>query len=121
MAKTILIIDDNQTERVHLKKILNGLGFDSIEAVNGKEGVDMAEKQSPSLILMDNIMPELSGSGATRAIKKNPTTSGIPVVMISSKNRDPDKENAKENGAVAYIVKPATKDDLIEILAKFLP
>lgn len=120
MAKTILVIDDIVTERIHLRKILEGLNFVVIEAASGSEGIALAQSAKPDLILMDVVMPEMSGFQATRNLKKNPETEKIPVVMVTSKNRDPDKENAKENGAVAYIVKPATAATLKSVIDKVI-
>lgn len=120
MAKTILVIDDIGTERIHLRKMLEGMNFAVIEAASGAEGLALAQSAKPDLILMDVVMPEMSGFQATRNLKKNPETEKIPVVMVTSKSRDPDKENAKENGAVAYIVKPATAATLKSVIDKVL-
>ena len=115
MAK-ILIVDDLVTERVHLRKILERAGHTVLEAKSGQEGIDAAAREMPAAILMDVVMPEMSGFQATRVVKKNPQTAGIPIVMVTTKNRDPDKMNAKDNGACAYVVKPASEADILAAL-----
>jgi twitching motility two-component system response regulator PilH len=116
MPKKILIVDDLVTERINLRKILERAGSTTVEAKSGQEGVEAAAREMPVAIMMDVVMPEMSGFQATRAIKKNPATAGIPVIMVTTKNRDPDKMNAKDNGAVAYVIKPAAEADILAAL-----
>lgn len=120
MAKTILVVDDMATERKHLRKILEAEQYTVIEADNGDVAYKLAEEQMPDLILMDVVMPT-SGFAATRLLKKNPKTANIPVCMVTSLHRETDKENATENGAVAYLVKPATPASLMAVLKKVFP
>jgi twitching motility two-component system response regulator PilH len=117
MTKTVLVVDDVVTERKHLRKILEAEGHRVVEAGDGEEAFTVAEAQMPDLILMDIVMPK-PGFAATRRLKKNPKTSKIPVCMVTSINRETDKENAAENGAVAYLVKPATQASLVAVLKK---
>lgn len=116
--KTVLIVDDLVAERVNMRKILEGAGINVIEAIDGKEGVATAAAKRPDFILMDVVMPGLNGFQATREIKKNADTAAIPVVMVTTKDRAPDKENAKENGAAAYLVKPVQADALLSTVQK---
>lgn len=117
MTKTVLIVDDVITERKHLRKMLEADGYKVIEADNGDVGYKMAEEQMPDLVLMDVVMPT-SGFAATRLLKKNPKTAKIPVCMVTSLNKEPDRENATENGAFAYLVKPASPAALAVVLKK---
>lgn len=109
----ILMVDDSPTEIVVAKKILEGKGYTVITASNGAEGVQKAKAEKPDLILMDIVMPDMNGFKATREISKNPETSSIPVIMMSSKDQETDMEWAKRQGATAYLVKPASEDDLL--------
>lgn len=117
---TVLVIDDIKTERLHLRDKLEGLNYRVIEADGAQQGIDLALAQKPDVILLDVVMPGVSGFQATRMMKRNPAISGIPIVMVTSKNSEPDKENAQENGAVAYIVKPATSASLRAVLDRVL-
>jgi len=105
--KRILIIDDVSTDRLYLKKIVETFGHEVIEASGGKAGEELAVRAKPDLIFMDIVMPEMSGFEATRNLKKNPNTKGIPVVMITSKNSRGDRINSTDNGSCGYVVKPA--------------
>jgi twitching motility two-component system response regulator PilH len=116
MAKKILVVDDVSTDRIHLRTILEANGYTVIEADDGGTAVTVAEAQEPDLILMDVVMKVVSGFQGTRLLQKNPKTKGIPVVMVTSVNKNTDRENAKENGARAFIVKPATASSLLPVL-----
>lgn len=120
MSRTILVIDDLRTERIHLRNHLEGLGHRVIEADSGQQGIELAVAQQPDAILLDVVMPGASGFQVTRMMKKNPAISGIPIIMVTTKNSDPDRENAHENGAVAYLVKPATSASLKTVLDRVL-
>ena len=114
--KKILVVDDIATERLHLKKILSKNGFDVIETENGAEAVEAVKKHKPDAVLMDVVMGEFNGFEATRAIKEDPHTQAIPVIMVTSKDRAPDKFNAKRVKANAFIVKPAKEAELLKVL-----
>lgn len=109
----ILMVDDSPTEIVVAKKALESKGHSVITASNGAEGVAMAKSEKPDLILMDIVMPDMNGFKATREISKNPETSSIPVIIMSSKDQVTDMEWAKRQGATAYLVKPASDEDLL--------
>ncbi len=119
MAK-ILIIDDLATDRANLSRILLRLGHQVIEAQSANEGLNKALVEQPALVCMDVVMPDKSGFQATRELKKNPATAHIPVIMVSSKNRAPDELNAKQNGAVGYVFKPASPEAVAAALKKVL-
>ena len=110
----ILVVDDLATERICLRKILDKNGFDVIEATNGKDGVELAKEKRPNLILMDVVMPDVNGFQALRMVKKKDSgITDIPVIMVTTKDRDPDKMNAQDNGAFGYVVKPASEAALM--------
>ena len=95
------------------KKALESKGHSVITASNGAEGVEKAKSEKPDLILMDIVMPDMNGFKATREISKNPETSHIPVIIMSSKDQATYMEWAKRQGATSYIVKPVNEDDLL--------
>ena len=119
MAK-ILVVDDVQAERGLMTSILRKAGHTVIEAVNGVEGVAMAKAHKPDAVVMDIVMPELDGFGATKRLMMDPETKSIPVIIVSSKPQESDKFRAKQLGAKGYVVKPATAEKVLPVLKQVL-
>ena len=112
MAK-ILIVDDSPTELHVLTNHLQGAGYDTVTAADGEQGLAAAKAELPDLILMDVVMPGLNGFQATRKIGRDPATSHIPVIMVTTKDQDTDREWGMRQGAKAYLVKPVVADELL--------
>jgi twitching motility two-component system response regulator PilH len=110
----ILIADDSPTEVYVLQKMLEKNGHDVLTAADGNEAVDTANSRHPDVILMDVVMPNLNGFQATRKLSKDPATSGIPIIIVSSKNQETDKLWGLRQGAKGYLGKPVTEAELIE-------
>ena len=89
-------------------------------AINGEEGIEKAIEIKPDCILMDVVMPGENGFQATRDLSRNPATSAIPVIIITTKDQETDKIWGMRQGARDYIVKPAVERDLIERINKVL-
>ncbi len=115
--RTILIADDSSTERLNLAHILEKAGYAVISASSGNEAKALAEDKHPDLILLDIIMDDGDGYQACRALKRNPSTQTIPVIMVSSKSNPVDKQWAQKLGATDYIVKPYTDTDILQKIA----
>ncbi len=113
----VLIADDSNTERLNLKQILEAAGYEVITASSGNEAKALAESHSPDLIMLDIIMEDGDGYQACRALKRNPATQSIPVIMVSSKSNPVDKQWAQKLGATAYIVKPYKDVDVLQQIA----
>ena len=109
----VLIIDDSPTELHLFQGMLERGGFETIVADSGEDGLHAAQTSLPDCILMDVVMPGMNGFQATRKLTKDPRTSGIPVIMITTKDQETDKIWGMRQGAVDYIVKPVTEKDLI--------
>jgi len=109
----ILIVDDSPTEVHVMKGALEQGGFEVAVAVNGEEAVTMARELHPSLIFMDVVMPGMNGFQATRNIARDPETSDIPVVMVTTKGQETDKIWGMRQGAVDYLVKPVRPPELL--------
>jgi twitching motility two-component system response regulator PilH len=116
----ILIIDDSPTEVHVFKTILERHEIQVSVAVNGEEGIEKAIKISPDLILMDVVMPGKNGFQATRDLSRNPITTNIPVIIITTKDQETDKIWGMRQGARDYIVKPAKEQDLMERINRLL-
>ncbi|TDJ38539.1 MAG: response regulator [Gammaproteobacteria bacterium] len=111
---TILIIDDSPTELHLFQKMLEKSGFKTLVADSGEDGIRQAEASRPDCILMDIVMPGMNGFQATRKLTHDPRTSGIPVIMVTTKGQETDKIWGMRQGAVEYIVKPIGQKELAE-------
>lgn len=109
----VLIVDDSPTEQHVLTQVLEKNGFETLVASDGEEAISMAETSQPDLILMDVVMPGMNGFQATRQLSRNPGTSTIPVVMVTSKDQETDRIWGLRQGAVDYLMKPVKQDDLL--------
>jgi twitching motility two-component system response regulator PilH len=116
----ILIVDDSPSQLLGMKRIVEKLGHETVTAEDGASGVEVAKATLPDLILMDVVMPNLNGFQATRAISKEPTTASIPVVLVTTKDQETDKVWGMRQGAKAYITKPFTETQLIEVINSLL-
>ena len=111
---TVLIVDDSPTEMHVLRGILQKGGYRVITAVDGESGVAEAEYSKPDLILMDVVMPGLNGFQATRQLSRNPETSGIPIIMVTTKAQETDRAWGLRQGAREYVVKPVGAGELLK-------
>ena len=116
----ILIIDDSPTEVHVFKNMLLNNDIEVSVAKNGEEGIEKAIETKPDCILMDVVMPGKNGFQATRDLSRNPATSTIPVIIITTKDQETDKIWGMRQGAKDYIVKPAVEQDLIQRINKVL-
>jgi two-component system, cell cycle response regulator DivK len=119
MAK-ILLVEDNEMNRDMLTKRLQRRGYDVVVAVDGGEGVAMAESEAPDLILMDMSLPVVDGWEATRRIKAAPATSAIPVIALTAHAMAGDKEQAMAAGCDDYDTKPVELTRLVDKIQAFL-
>lgn len=119
MAK-ILIVDDSPTETYAFKTMLEKHGYEVLTAENGADGVAVARKELPDIVLMDIVMPGLNGFQATRQLAKGDDTAHIPVVIVTTKDQETDKVWGKRQGAKGYLVKPVDEDVLLDTIAPFL-
>jgi two-component system cell cycle response regulator DivK len=120
-AGTILYVEDNEYNRKIVRQLLAGTSYRLLEAVDGEGGVLMAQQQLPQLVLMDVQLPKMSGLDATRALKADPRTSHIPVIVITSFALSGDREKAAAAGADSYLAKPYSPRELLALVRRFLP
>ncbi|WP_078121154.1 response regulator [Thiosocius teredinicola] len=119
MAK-ILIIDDSPTEQHVLTKILQQGGHEAFTASDGEAGIAAAKEQTPDVILMDVVMPGINGFQATRKLSRDPQTQHIPVLMVTTKDQDTDREWGMRQGAKGYLVKPVDGSELLQKIGDLL-
>ncbi len=113
MSKKILVIEDTEDNRQILRDLLGMAGYEMIEAHDGAEGVAMAERHLPDLILMDIQMPVMDGYEATRRIKAVPELKSVPVIAVTSYALSGDEARTREAGCDAYIAKPYSPRQLL--------
>jgi two-component system cell cycle response regulator DivK len=111
---TILLVEDNELNRDMLSRRLKRRDFEVLMAVDGQEGVTMATEKQPDLILMDMSLPILDGWSATRQLKANPVTSGIPVIALTAHAMDGEREKCIEAGCDDFDTKPVEFKRLME-------
>lgn len=119
MPTRILAIDDSRMVHMVVTKTLRPLDVEVLTAINGQEGLEMAEKDQPDLILLDATMPVMDGMEALAALKANPATKNIPVVMFGADSAK-ESERAQQLGALQFIAKPFTGDALVAGLSPYL-
>lgn len=112
MAK-ILLVEDNEMNRDMLGRRLQRRGYEVLIAVDGAEGVAMAQRDGPDLILMDMSLPIMDGWEATRRLKAAPKTQAIPIIALTAHAMSGDREKAMEAGADDYDTKPIEIDTLL--------
>lgn len=116
---TVLVVDDLPSELQLMVNTLQGAGYSCITATNGEEAVQKATTQRPAVILLDVVMPRQDGFATCRTLKKNPQTSGIPVILVTSKNQESDQFWGKKQGAAEYITKPFVPSALVAAVRRF--
>jgi two-component system cell cycle response regulator DivK len=120
MTKRILVVEDQDDNRRILRDLLNSVGFETLEAEDGVQGVAAAEAHRPDLILMDIQMPILDGYEATRRIKANPDLRAIPIIVVTSYALSGDEAKARAAGCDDYITKPYSPRQLLAKIRAYL-
>lgn len=105
MAK-LLLVEDNELNRDMLSRRLQRRGYDVIVAVDGEQGIKLAQTEAPGLILMDMGLPVVDGWEATRRLKAKPETKSIPILALTAHAMSGDREKAIEAGCDDYDTKP---------------
>ncbi len=117
--QTILVVEPSPVERAQIASTLSGAGYQVTVAADGEEGVGIAKREYPDLILMEVVMPGLNGYQATRALTRSEDDrlARTPIILVSAKGQDTDKVWGLRQGAIDYLVKPVTDDELLTRIA----
>ena len=119
--KKILLVDDSNVVLRMEKLLLESCGdYEIVTACNGREGVEVACREQPDLILLDVIMPELTGFEACRELKRQPETKDIPVIFVTTRGEDDNMEEGYESGGADYLTKPISAPLLRSKLETYL-
>jgi two-component system cell cycle response regulator DivK len=119
--KTILYVEDNEYNRKIIRQLLAKTRYRLREATDGESGLKSAQDDPPDLILMDVQLPKMSGLEATRQLRADPRTAGVPVIVITSYALSGDAQKAKDAGATAYLAKPHSPRELLAKIREIVP
>ncbi len=119
--RRILLVEDNEMNRDMLSRRLQRKGYEIVIAIDGAQGVTLAQTVSPDLILMDLSLPVLDGWEATRQLKADPATKHLPIIALSAHAMAGDREKALEAGCDDYDTKPVELPRLLEKIEALLP
>ncbi len=111
--KTILIVDDTRTQIELITSILRKAGFNTIEASSSEDAKIKLTNHQPDAIVLDVVLPGISGFEFCRELKQSPDTSEIPIILFSTKGGEMDRFWGMKQGASSYIVKPVDPDELL--------
>lgn len=120
MKLKILIIEDNEQNMYMLTYLLEDQ-YKVVQAFNGLDGVEMALKELPDIILLDIQLPGMDGYAIARELRRHPVLKSIPVIAVTSYAMQGDKERIMRAGATGYIEKPIDPDTFVSQMNSFLP
>ncbi len=118
--KRILVVDDEVDLVETVRFSLELEGFEVLVAYNGEEGLNLARKENPDLILLDLMLPKLDGYKVCRLLKFDERYKHIPILMLTAKTQEKDKEMGFETGANEYLTKPFDMDELMKKVKGYL-
>ena len=119
--KTILYVEDNEFNRKIVRQLLAKTSYNLLEAMDGEAGVAAALAAPPDLILMDIQLPKMSGLEATRQLRGDARTAGVPIIVVTSFALSGDDQKAKAAGATAYLAKPYSPRELLAQIRAIVP
>lgn len=116
----VLIVDDSPAQLYSLKRIVEKGGLETVTADSGEMALQLASSEMPSVILMDIVMPGMSGFQATRRLTRDEITRDIPVIFVTSKTEESDKVWGMRQGASDYITKPVNPNHLLTTIREVM-
>ena len=117
----ILVIDDDPTVIRMTQGVLTSNGFDVLTAQEAAQGLEMAMKDKPQLIILDVMMPIINGFNICRLMKSQENFKHIPIILLTSRSQEQDRKIGEEVGADAYVTKPFKTEDLLQKINALLP
>lgn len=120
MKPTILVADDEPSIVLSLQVLLQKAGFAVRIARNGEEALESVAESTPDLILLDAMMPRRDGFDVCQSLRANPAYQSLPIIMLTAKSRDVERQKGMALGATDYITKPFSTRDLVTTVRKYL-
>jgi CheY-like chemotaxis protein len=120
MAATVLVCDNEEPLRALVRAALDGTGLNVVEAHNGDEGLAQARALHPDVIVLDMMMPGLSGIEVLEALRALPSLAAIPVLMLTARAQSSDRKRAAAAGADRFLAKPFSPRELVDVIAELL-
>jgi DNA-binding response OmpR family regulator len=120
MAKKIMVVDDEPYIARVIKFKLEQEGYNVISANDGQTGLQKIREEKPDLVLLDVMMPGLSGYDVCQQLKQDPALAGIPVVILTAKGQERDREQGLNMGASDYITKPFSPNRLLDLVKNMI-
>ena len=121
VSSTILIIDNEVSNRILLERVLSARGYHCISASNGQEALDMLDQQAVDLVLTDLSMPVLDGFRTAQLIRMRPNLASVPIIAVTAYASGDEGETAKRMGCTEYLTKPFKPRQLLELIERLLP
>jgi len=120
MGSKILVADDSSTVRHLIQKFLDGEGYEIVTTSDSENVVDLIDEINPDLVISDIMMPGMDGYTFLRHIRKEKTRESLPVIMMSTKNRETMEDLFVAYGITGYLQKPFEKEELVALIKKAL-
>ena len=120
MSKTILIVEDNDLNMKLFNDLLQAHGYETVQTMDGRDVLKLAQEHRPDLIIMDIQLPEISGLEVTKMLKADDELKSIPVIAVTAFAMKGDEEKIREGGCEGYIAKPISVPNFLDTVAKFV-
>jgi DNA-binding response OmpR family regulator len=120
MTQSILVADDEPSILLSLQFLLQKAGFEVRLAHNGEEVIQAVEQSTPDLLLLDAMMPQRDGYDVCQTIRADPRWADLPIIMLTAKSRDVERQKGMALGATDYVTKPFSTRDLVATVRKHL-
>ncbi len=121
MAKKVLLAEDEKNVILGVRTCLDAVGYDVEVVEDGEEALNSVKREHPDLILLDLLMPKVDGFEVLKVLKGNEETSKIPIVVLTAKAEETDRQRAMELGADNYMTKPFKPQELWDVIKGYLP
>lgn len=121
MPTKVLVVDDDPLMHRLFLHHLERAGFDVVSAMNGREGIEVAAKEHPNVIVMDIMMPDIDGLAALKELKKWDATKAIPVIMITANSHHISRQESEDSGAALFLTKPFSPTQLLNEIRRLIP
>jgi CheY-like chemotaxis protein len=118
-VSAVMVVADVETDRARLERIVSNGGYNVIRTCSGAEALAAISDEKPDLVLLDVVTDDMDGFRICRDLQNNPSTRGIPVIMVSSGSQRVDSLWAAQQGASGHIAKPYTAEQVLEQIRRF--